>query len=219
MTIKNKKKLYIAFGFLCFIIILYIFSKTFLSAVGKFLVVDDSPSGPGVVVVLNTGVDYYPRLIEAADLYKKGLAKKIIINGNRKTEALRDLEKKGFEPCCSWYEDRLRILELYDVRRDDVITVSVEDAFDTISEAEAVGEEILRLGMSDILIVTSKSHTRRARYIWTRIWGDKARIKMVSAREDPFDPGGWWKSGRQIKWVMSEYGAWGYAVFSFIGRD
>jgi hypothetical protein len=32
----------------------------------------------------------------------------------------------------------------------------------------------------------------------------------VSAKTDPYDPGGWWKDGRQIRWLMTEYGAWIY---------
>ncbi|MBW1682560.1 MAG: hypothetical protein JRJ83_14210 [Deltaproteobacteria bacterium] len=48
-------------------------------------------------MVLNTGVEYYPRLLEAAALFKKGRAKWVVINGNRKTDVLRELEGKGFE--------------------------------------------------------------------------------------------------------------------------
>ena len=33
---------------------------------------------------------------------------------------------------------------------------------------------------------------------------------MVPAEEDPFKPDGWWHDGRQIRQVLSEYGAWLY---------
>ncbi|MFC1840472.1 YdcF family protein [Thermodesulfobacteriota bacterium] len=181
-----------------------------LPSIGKFLVVDDSPIGSEAVIVLNTGMEYYPRLIEAAEIYNNGYAKKIVINGNRKTEALRNLEKKGLVHCCLWYEERIRILELYNVQRDDVITISAEDVYDTISESKAVGEELLKRGITKILLVTSKSHTKRAKHIWQNAWDGKLEIQMVSAKEDPYDTEGWWKSGRQIKWVLSEYGAWMY---------
>ena len=29
-------------------------------------------------------------------------------------------------------------------------------------------------------------------------------------KDDPFNPKAWWKEGRQIRWVLSEYGAWFY---------
>jgi len=208
MTLKSKKIIYITLCFLCLISLLYFLSSVVLSSIGSFLVADDAPYKADAIVVLNTGMEYYPRLIEAASLYKEGYAKKIVINGNRKTEALRELEKKGFVHCCLWYEERLRILELYNVSRDDVITISAEDVYDTVGEARIVGEEIIKTGISSVIITTSKSHTRRACHIWENIWSNQLKIKMVSAKDDPYDPEGWWKSGRQIKWVLSEYGAW-----------
>lgn len=161
-------------------------------------------------VVLYTGVEYYPRLMEAARRYTDGLVKSIVVNGNRKSDILRRLEKKGFVPCCHWAEDTIRILGLFGVPRDRIITVSAEDAFDTISEAEAVGKELLQSGIRSILLTTSKSHTRRARHIWNRLYGDRLSITAVSARTDLYDPDGWWRDGRQVRWVLAEYGAWVY---------
>jgi uncharacterized SAM-binding protein YcdF (DUF218 family) len=208
MKIKNKRWLYILICILCVIVTLYIFSEIILSSIGRFLVVDDKPVSSDAVVVLNTDMEYYPRLIEAADLYKKKYVKKIVINGNRKTETLRGLEKKGLVHCCPWYEESLRILELYEVPRDQVITVSAEDVYDTITESKAVGEELLSMEISKIIVVTSKSHTRRAKYIWSKTWGHKLTIKMISAKEDPYKIDNWWKSGMQIRWVLAEYGSW-----------
>ena len=87
-----------------FLLFLWLFSGAILSGIGQFLILDQKPVASDVVVVLNTGMEYYPRLIEAADLYRKGLAKKVVINGNRKTDVLRGLEKRGFKECCPWYE-------------------------------------------------------------------------------------------------------------------
>ena len=175
---------------------------------GEFLIHDDLPVKSDAVVVLNTGVEYYPRLVEAASIYKKGLIEKIVINGNRKTDSLRELEALGFKGCCPWYEDRTRILEMLGVPRYDVVPVSAEDAYDTLSEAEIVGEEIFKLGFRDIILITSKFHTRRAAHIWKEIYKSKLDVITVSAKTDPFDPSSWWKQGRQIRWVLAEYGAW-----------
>jgi uncharacterized SAM-binding protein YcdF (DUF218 family) len=138
------------------------------------------------------------------------LAKKIVINGNRKTDILRSLEDKGFKRCCPWYENSLRILSLFGVPRERVMYISVEDAYDTVSEAENVGKEIIRKRFKKVIITTSKSHTRRARFIWTKMFGNKISMFFVSAKTDPYDPEEWWKKGRQIRWVLAEYGAWLY---------
>ena len=118
------------------------------------------------------------------------------------------LEDKGFEACCPWFENSLRILSLYGVPRSRVIRISAEDAYDTVSEARIVGSELLRRGIQRVMITTSKYHSRRAGFIWKEIFENRLAVRMVSAKTDPYDPDGWWREGRQIRWVMAEYGAW-----------
>ncbi len=209
---KNKTRgvIYAAAAALLTLVVLYFFLGAVLAAAGRFLVLEDQPAPAEAVVVLSTGIEYYPRLIEAAQLFREGYAQKVIINGNRKTEVLRELEKKGFKQCCLWYEDSLRILFLLGVPRGRVVTIGAEDAYDTVSEAEAVGKELIKEGITRIIITTSKYHTRRARYIWERSFPNRFSIRAVAARDDPYSSSGWWKEGRQIRWVLAEYGAWIY---------
>ncbi|MFC1579329.1 YdcF family protein [Thermodesulfobacteriota bacterium] len=189
-------------------LLIYLFSGTLLRGLGRFVVDDETPVLSDAVIVLNTGAEYYPRLVEAADLYRKGLVKKVIINGNRKTDSLRNLERRGFKKCCPWYENSLRILTLFGVPRNRVTWISAEDVYDTMSEARVVGREVIGQGLHSILITTSKSHTKRAGFIWRKMYGGQLSIRTVAAKTDPYDPNGWWKDGRQIRWVMAEYGAW-----------
>ncbi len=201
---------YAAFGALALALLLYLSAGPIFAAIGRFLVLDDKPDRSEAVVVLSTGIEYYPRLIEAAALFREGYAERVVINGNRKSEALRDLERKGLVECCPWYENSLRVLSLLGVPRGKVIAISAEDAYDSVTEAEAVGTELLKRGMSRIIITTSKFHTRRARYIWERSFPRRFSIRVVPARDDPFSANGWWREGRQIRWVLAEYGAWIY---------
>ena len=189
---------------------LYAFSDSILRRVGGFLILHHDPLRAEAVVVLNTDLEYYPRLIEAARLYRLGLTEKVVINGNRKTDVLRKIESKGFTKCCPWYADSLRILELFGVPRGKVIPMSVEDAYDTVSEAEALGAELIGMRFTNVIIITSKFHSRRAYHIWKKMFGERISIRMLPAREDPFSPDKWWKEGRQVRWVLSEYGAWLY---------
>lgn len=181
-----------------------------LGAAGRFLVDDDRATRADAAVVLTTGVDYYPRLIEAAALYREQRVARVVIDGNRKTDVLRRLEARGFVPAAPWQEDSLRILELLGVPRGDVLAVSAEDAYDTVSESRLVVPALQAAGIRSVLVTTSKSHTRRSDYIWRRLHGDVLAIATVAAREDPYDPEGWWRNGRQIRWVLAEYGAWLY---------
>ena len=204
-----KRIVYIFFT-LVLVLILYWGSDSVLSAIGKALIVHTSPVPSKAAVVLNTDQEYYSRLTEAAQLYMAGLVKIIILNGNRKTEALKQIEADGFTPACAWYEDYLRILSLYGVNQNDVICISAEDVYDTVTEAEAVGPQILARGIDQILLITSQFHTRRAGFIWHQRFQGRLQIQTIGARTDPFDPNHWWQSGRQVRWVLAEYGAWLY---------
>jgi uncharacterized SAM-binding protein YcdF (DUF218 family) len=201
----NFRKILLAFLVLAF---LFVIHPKILTWIGSVLVVEDIPAEAAAAVVLNTGVDIYPRLIEAADLYREGRVQKVVINGNRKTDILRQLESNGYTPPFKWYAEHLAILASLGVPRDDIIAISAEDAYDTISEARIVGATLLNNGMAKVIITTSKFHSRRARHIWKSLYGKKLAIHIAPARSDPFAPSSWWKSGRQIRWVLSEYGAW-----------
>ena len=136
-----------------------------MSTLGHFLIYQQDFKQADVSIVLNTGAAIYPRLIEAADLYKKGQVKQIVINGNRKTDTLRKLEAMGYKPVQPWYEEHLRILQLLGVPREKMIIINGEDVYDTVSEAKLVGKVMIELGVNSVAVTTSKSHTRRAAYI------------------------------------------------------
>ena len=201
------RKIFLVVLLFAFLLVIH---ERILTGIGSFLVVEEIPPKAEAAVVLNTGVDIYPRLIEAANLYKDSKAEKVVINGNRKTDILRSLENSGYEPPSKWYVEEISILTHLGVSKDHIVAVSAEDAYDTISEAKKVGVILINNGMSNVIITTSKFHSRRARHIWNEIYKGKLKVFVAPANNDPFDPKAWWKDGRQIRWVFSEYGAWIY---------
>jgi uncharacterized SAM-binding protein YcdF (DUF218 family) len=201
------RKIFLLFLLLAFLVVMH---AKILAGIGSFLVVRNIPQKADAAVVLRTGVDIYPRLLEAADLYRKIKVEKVVINGNRKTDVLRKLENSGYESPCKWYADYISVLIYQGVAKDHIVAISAEDAYDTISEAEIVGSTLINNGMTNIIITTSKFHSRRAYHIWKKMYRGKLQVYISSATDDPFDPGSWWKNGRQIRWVLSEYGAWVY---------
>lgn len=193
---------------LAVVLLLVVFHQWLLSVMGHFLVYERGFEQAEVAVVLNTGVEIYPRLMEAAQLYKKGKVKEIVINGNRKSDSLRKLETMGYQPAQPWYEEHLRIFEVLDVPRAKIIIIDGESAYDTVSEAQLVGQVLLARGIKSVAVTTSKSHTRRADYIWNSLFAGELTIYSRSAQSDPYDPDNWWRQGRQIRWVLAEYGGW-----------
>jgi uncharacterized SAM-binding protein YcdF (DUF218 family) len=205
--IFNLQKIFLLFLLLSFLVLMH---AKILTGIGSFLVFQNIPQKADAAVVLKSGVDVYPRLLEAADLYKKTKVAKVVINGNRKTDVLRKLENSGFVSPCSWHANYISILSYRGVPKDHIVAISAEDAYDTISEADIVGSTLINNGMTSIIITTSKFHSRRAYHIWKNMYEEKLQIYIASAANDSFDPGSWWKNGRQIRWVLSEYGAWLY---------
>ncbi len=179
-----------------------------MRALGRFLVSDDEPPASDAVVVLNTGLEIYPRLIEAAYLFREGKAANIIINGDRKNQALRTLEAMGLQRGCAWDDLFRRVLGLLGVPQERIVSVSAEDAFDTLSEARAVVPELLERGYRQVIVTTSRFHTRRAGHIWRQAAEGRLELYTVAARTDTYQPDGWWHDGRQVRWVMAEYGGW-----------
>jgi uncharacterized SAM-binding protein YcdF (DUF218 family) len=206
-----SRKFVIAIAIL--ISLLFFYRAEWLAYLGHSLVVDDPAATAEVAVVLTTGVDYVPRLLQAAQLYRDKRVKKIIINGNRKTDAIRKLEAQGFVPACQWYENSLRILEMYGVPRDRIWTVVAEDVFDTVSEAQAIRPLLLENDIDSMILTTSKFHTRRARFVWRKVMAADQGIYSSAAVDDPFDPDSWWQDGRQVKQVMGEYGGMAYYLW------
>ena len=97
---------------------------------------------------------------------------------------------------------------MFGVPENKIMWISVEEAYDTVSEADAVGKELIKKEFANVIITTSKYHTRRAKFIWQKMYKNQLTVFMVSAKNDPYDPDNWWKDGRQIRWLLAEYGAW-----------
>ncbi len=80
---KSRRLAYLGATVCLAVALLYFSLGTLLAALGGFLVINDNPTSSEAVVVLSTGIEYYPRLQEAARLFREGYAEKVVINGNR----------------------------------------------------------------------------------------------------------------------------------------
>ena len=88
--------------------------------------------------------------------------------------------------------------------------IDAPEAYDTVSEAAITGAILRKHGLTKLIVTTSKFHTRRAGYIWQTAFAGTFDIQIAAAQDDPFRPDAWWKDGRQVRQVLSEYGAWLY---------
>lgn len=173
-----------------------------LGLLSSALVVDDEPQhADAIVILLNPGTP--ARTIKAAELYAAGFAPKLVMASGEDLRNQLDTVPSGFRwPQSS--DANLMGLQSLGVPREDIVVVDSPEAYDTAHELAAVGRYAAQQEWTRVLLVTSASHTRRARMIWRRVVPGITQVTVASAQPG-FDH--WWSSGRGRKAVLYEYGA------------
>jgi uncharacterized SAM-binding protein YcdF (DUF218 family) len=183
-------------------LLLYVGYPFLLRGIGRYLVTEDPLEKAGAIAVL-TGDGGVARTLEAVRLYQDGYAPIIILT--------HQLLPKGYEAL-----GRLRItvpeerdiqwmvLKAMRVPRAAVLQVK-ERANSTQSEMIYLTRLLEENRMRSVILVTSRSHSTRARKILARTSGGRIAIISRPTRYDSFDPDGWWRSRPDAKEVLMEY--------------
>ncbi len=154
--------------------------------VGDWLVVQDSLAPAKAIVVLSG--DMPIRAIEASRIYKQNVAAQVWIS-------------QGFSPAAEL--DRMHISYIGEdfYNQKVLITLGVpadatrileENAMNTEEEVDEIARDLRQEDAHSVIIVTSKAHTRRVRYIWKHRIGNDPRLTIRYANDDTFDPAHWW---------------------------
>jgi uncharacterized SAM-binding protein YcdF (DUF218 family) len=135
-----------------------------------------------IYVLGGAGDSLRRRFARAAELYKQGLAKKILI----KSEDML----MGYSPTLGrnlshneWAGGKLAGLG---VKEDDIEFVVVEDMLlGTFSEAKTLSTIVSRRGYGSLILVSSDYHTARVWYIFSkRMHSEKVNLYIYPAWED-----------------------------------
>lgn len=184
LYIFKKYRLYII---LLFLIIAFIF--IFLNA-GNFLVIDDLPKDSDVIIVL--GGDTGNRAIKAVELYKEGYADKIIFSGGQLYYTLTQAQAMSDHAIILGADKKDIILE--------------EKATSTFDNALYCKKIMLQKNYGSAIVVTSSYHTKRAKFIFEKMFQDSSIELTFCATYDPqFVPSKWWKSNKSIMHTLTEY--------------
>jgi uncharacterized SAM-binding protein YcdF (DUF218 family) len=170
-----------------------------LAALGGYLVSSENPVFADTIVVL-AGDFTGNRIIVSAKMVKQGFAQNAIVSGPAGIYGL--------------YECDLAIPMA--VRQGYPASYFVRfpnDSKSTASEAEAIVQELRKLHVHKIDLVTSNFHTRRAGRIFRRI-APNIETHVVAAPDPYFTPDGWWKQREGRKTFLLE---WTKTVASWLG--
>ncbi|MCC6860802.1 MAG: YdcF family protein [Bryobacterales bacterium] len=170
-----------------------------LGWLGAYLVVAEAPARAEMAVVL--AGDYRGnRVVKGAELVKQGFVPRVLVSG-----------PDGFYGI---HESDLAIP--FAVRHGyprDWFIPFLNKARSTEEEANAIARELERMGVRNILLVTSDYHTRRA----ARIFRSRApglRFRVIAAPDEDFQAQSWWRTRQGRKQAFYE---WAKTVAGWLG--
>jgi uncharacterized SAM-binding protein YcdF (DUF218 family) len=178
-------------AFVAILVLLYSLRHPLLHLAGWFWVVDEPLEHADAILVL--GDDNYTgdRAAHAAELYREGLASRVVASG------------RMLRPNMGLAEMIARDLEAHGVPSGSVVPFS-SHAANTREEAEALRDLVIHRGWKKILVVTSNYHTRRARFIFGRVFPVGVTVRVSAAQDSGFDPGRWWETRQGLKIFFNE---------------
>ena len=174
-----------------------------LTALGG-LVAEETPLGKADLLVI---IGEAPRLaVEAAELVKKGYAPRVVLFATPPQEydlVLVALGVKVPKP----HEIALEILKASGVAAPKV-AVLPRASDGTNASAREVGRYAKAHGVTRVIAVTYRSHTRRAAYLLRRELTGPGAVIIRAAPRDPFRPDSWWRERGQARELALEGLRW-----------
>ena len=169
----------------------------------KFLITDAPLDKADAIVVLGGSSSYKERTHEAARLLFEGRTQRILITNDNMRGPWSSAEQRNL----FFYERSLEELRNAAVPSQS-IEVLMKPVTGTYEEAEVIRDYAKQHGLHSILIVTSAYHSRRALWVFSRVFRDTGiRIGLfpVAPGGESPEPATWWLSVRGWRLVPTEY--------------
>jgi uncharacterized SAM-binding protein YcdF (DUF218 family) len=189
-----------------FCAVLYLVRHPILRFMAESWIIEDQLDKADVLIVLSDDNFYADRATRAAELFREGKAPAIVASGRRLRPSAgiaelmeHDLVERGVPK--------------------DKITRFAHDGESTLGEAEALAGLCKERKWHSAIVVTSNYHTRRARYIFGRVFPHGVVVRIASAHDGNFDPERWWEKRKSIKELTREFAGMAVAVWELRGRS
>jgi uncharacterized SAM-binding protein YcdF (DUF218 family) len=170
---------------------LYLLRGPILRTVGGWYVVDEPLQPADAIVVLGDDNYLAERAARAAELYHQKWAPRIVASGRHLrpyatiTQLMqKDLADRGVPAAA--------------------IVPLPSTATNTLQEARVVRDLARREQWTRLLVVTSNFHTRRTRFIYSRVFSPPIEVRVAAARDSAFDPERWWQTRSGLRALFME---------------
>jgi len=155
--------------------------------IGQWLVVQDPLVHADAIVILSGQLP--DRAIEAARLYHAGYAEQVWVSQPiSPAEELKTM--KIFYLGEDFYNEKVLLAKRVPA---DAIRILERPSANTEEEVREIDQMLRRNNSHNVIIVTSKAHTRRVRTIWNRLVGSDPHAIVRFANDDPYDGAHWWR--------------------------
>lgn len=166
------------------------------------LIVEAPLSSADAIVVLSGSATAWERALLAAELYRNGRARRIILSNDN---------RQG-----GWSSAQQRNPFFYEISRDELQRLGVpEEAIEvlmrpvtsTYDEALAFQIYARENGLRSIVIVTSGYHSRRALWTFNRVFSNDVEVGLIPVKPGIQTPGPatWWLRPSGWQMVPGEY--------------
>jgi uncharacterized SAM-binding protein YcdF (DUF218 family) len=143
-------------------------------------VIDEPTPHADAIVVLGDDNFYGDRATRATELFRQGVAPVVVASGRR------------LRPSASVSELIEHDLIERGVPKEKVLRFTY-DGDDTVGAATALAKYAEGQRWKSVVIVTSNYHTRRARYVFRKVFPAKISVSVAAARDGDFQPERWWE--------------------------
>ncbi|HEV8131403.1 MAG TPA: YdcF family protein [Acidobacteriota bacterium] len=181
--------------------VLYLLHPWILPLFGNFLLRSDPLQKADAIVVLSGA--YTTRSQEAAALYHQGWSPRILLTREIPPDDFYGLRQKGILLPES-IDLSQQVLEGLGVPRSQIWRLDTP-VDNTDQEAKQIGEFLKRQKVRRIIVLTSKTHSRRACLVFHHYHDKDFQIICRYSFFDPFDPKTWWKRRRDMRDLIFEY--------------
>jgi uncharacterized SAM-binding protein YcdF (DUF218 family) len=166
---------------------------------GTWLVVQDPLEPADVIVVLSGHMPY--RALEAARLYEQKAAPQVWVTHPAGPDAqLAEMHIPFVGE--DFYSQRVLMAHNVPVLSIRILPDPISNTADEIAE---IGRLAREADLHTVLIVTSAPHTRRVRFIWSRLVGDSPRLIVRHPIDDGFNGARWWRNTQDGLDVVREW--------------
>ena len=200
-------KLAVSLFLMTFFLALYLVRHPIFRFMAESWVIEDPLGKADALIVLSDDNFYADRATRAAELFREGKAPVVVASGRR------------LRPSAGIAELMEHDLVERGVPKDKILRLAV-DADSTREEADALAKLAKTKKWHRAIVVTSNYHTRRARYIFRRVFPQDIEILVASARDGDFDPESWWEKRKSTKVFMREIGGMAVTIWELrSGRE